>query len=130
VNSMAKALTVAAYLLAASLAYASSCPVMLVSGMRDVDGIVVTFRNAGKLPIRDLQFNCSLARAAQRMACREKNALFYPGMEYTLRYPQPRGTGEVTVSVKSATLSDGYVFRPSKRQSCRTLRISPGRTKK
>jgi hypothetical protein len=127
---MAKALTVAAYLLAASLAYASSCPVMLVSGMRDVDGIVVTFRNAGKLPIRDLQFNCSLARAAQRMACREKNALFYPGMEYTLRYPQPRGTGEVTVSVKSATLSDGYVFRPSKRQSCRTLRISPGRTKK
>jgi hypothetical protein len=46
---MAKALTVTAYLLAASLAYASSCPVMLVSGMRDVDGIVVTFRNAGKL---------------------------------------------------------------------------------
>jgi len=133
VNSMTKAITVAAYLLAASLAYASSCPVMLVSGMRDVDGIVVTFRNAGKLPIRDLEFNCSLARAAQppqRMACREKNALFYPGMEYTLRYPQPRGTGQVTVSVKSATLSDGYVFRPSKRQSCRTLRISPGRTKK
>ena len=44
----------AAYLLAVSLAYASSCPVTLVSGMGDVDGIVVTFRNAGKLPIRDL----------------------------------------------------------------------------
>jgi len=133
VNSMTKAITVAAHFLAASLAYASSCPVMLVSGMRDVDGIVVTFRNAGKLPIRDLEFNCSLAHAAQppqRMACREKNALFYPGMEYTLRYPQPRGAGQVTLSVKSATLSDGYVFRPSKRQSCRTLRISPGRTKK
>ena len=130
---MTKAITVTAYLLAVSLAYASSCPVTLVSGTGDVDGIVVTFRNAGKLPIRDLEFNCSLARAAQppqRMACREKNALFYPGMEYTLRYPQPRGTGQVTVSVKSATLSDGYVFKPSKRQPCRALRISPGRTKK
>ena len=133
VNSMTKAITVTVYLLAVSLAYASSCPVTLVSGMGDVDGIVLTFRNAGKLPIRDLEFNCSLARAAQppqRIACTEKNALFYPGMEYTLRYPQPRGTGQVTVSVKSATLSDGYVFRPSKRQSCRTLRISPGRSKK
>ena len=130
---MTKAITVAAYLLAVSLAYASSCPVMLVGGVGDVDAIIVTFRNVGKLPIRDLEFNCFLARAAQpaqRMACREKNALFYPGMEYTLRYPYPRGTGQVKVSVKSATLSDGYVFRPSKRQSCRTLTISPGRTRK
>lgn len=84
VNSMTKVITVVAYLLAVSLAYASSCPVTLVTGTGDVDGIVLTFRNAGKLPIRELEFNCSLARAArppQRMACREKNALFYPGME-------------------------------------------------
>jgi hypothetical protein len=130
---MMKAITLAACLLSVSLAYASSCPVTLVSGMADVDGIVLTFWNSGKLPIRNLEFDCTSVRAAQpgqRMACREKNALFYPGTEYTLRYPYPRGTRQVTVSVKSATLSNGYVFKPSKRQPCRTLRISPERTKK
>ena len=128
-SSMAKAITVAACLLVISHAYASPCPVMLVSGIGDADGIVLTFRNSGKLPIRNLEFNCLLAGPAQSMVCRERNALFYPGMEYALRYPYPRGTGQVTVSVKSATLSDGYVWKPSKRQPCRVLRIHPPRNR-
>lgn len=124
-------IAVAVCLLAVSLAHASPCPVMLVSGMGDKDGIVLTFRNSGKLPIRRLELNCSLpgaATSARSMACIEKNALFYPGVEYTLRYPYPRPVPQVTVSVKSATLSDGYVWKPSKRQPCRVLRIRPSRS--
>ena len=119
-------------LLVVSLVYASPCPVMLVSGMGDRDGIVLTFRNSGKLPIRRLELNCSLPGAApseRSMACTEKNALFYPGVEYTLRYPYPRHVAQVTVSVKSATLSDGYVWKPSKRQPCRVLRIRSSRNR-
>lgn len=127
-----KVMAVAASLLAASLAYASPCPVMLVSGVGDKDSIVLTFRNSGKLPIRRLELNCVLPGAApskQSMACTEKNALFYPGLEYTLRYPYPRRAPQVTVSVKGATLSDGYVWKPSKRQPCRVLRIPPSRNR-
>jgi hypothetical protein len=120
---------------ALACANGSPCPVMLVSGTGDADAIVVTFRNAGKLPIRQLEFNCTPAGTeagkGQRARCREENALFYPGMEYTVRYPYPGGVRRaVVVTVKSVTLSEGYAFKPSKRQPCRTLRISPGKTKK
>jgi hypothetical protein len=127
-----KMISVAAGLIAASLAYASPCPVMLVSGVGDKDGIIITFRNSGKLPIRQLELNCSLPGApasAKFMSCDERNALFYPGMEYTLRYPYPRKVPQVIVSVKRATLSDGYVWKPSRRQPCRTLRIHSSRNR-
>jgi hypothetical protein len=65
------------------------------------------------------------------MSCREENAPFCPGTEYTARYPYPGGVRQpVIVSLKSVTLSNGYVWKPTKREPCRTLRISPGRTKK
>lgn len=107
-------------------AYASICPVMMVSGVRDGDEIVVTFRNAGKLLIRRLEFACGAGSKAG--VCREGNALFYPGMQYTVRYPHPGSRrSAVTVAVKSVTTADGYVWKPSKKQTCRTLQIAPGR---
>jgi hypothetical protein len=135
---MSKASTLAALVMVGvALAYGSGnpCPVLLVSGTGDTDAIVITFRNTGKLPIRQLEFNCTLAGAqagkGQRARCREENALFYPGMEYTVRYPYPGGVRQaVVVTLKSVTQSEGYVFKPSKRQPCRTLRISPERSKK
>ena len=109
------------------------CPVMMVSGVGERDNIVVTFRNAGKLPIRQLEFNCTPVQShvvGQTNACRERNALFYPGMQYTVRYPYPgRSRGTVTVAVKSVMLSDGFVWRPSRKQPCRTLRIVPRKTR-
>jgi hypothetical protein len=120
----------------ASLATASSpCPVTLVSGAGEPDAITVTFQNAGKLPIRRLEFNCTLIRAqahkGQGTLCRDENALFFPGTEYTVRYPYSDSIPRpVEVSLKSVTLSDGYIWKPSKRHFCRTLRIYPRRTKK
>jgi len=103
------------------------CPVVVVTGVGDSDGIAVTFRNLGKLPIRQLEFDCQWAQSRPRTsACREANALFYPGVEYTVRYPYPGGqAATVTLAVKSVTTSDGLVWRPSKRQPCRSLRIMP-----
>ena len=35
-----------------------ACPVSLADGKADQDGIVLSFRNIGKLPIQELVFNC------------------------------------------------------------------------
>lgn len=109
------------------------CPVMMVSGMGERDNIVVTFRNSGKLPIRQLEFDCSPPGShtqVQKSSCREMNALFYPGMQYTVRYPYPGGSRRtVTVAVKSVTLSDGFVWKPSRKQLCRTIGIVARKTR-
>src|SRR6516225_5359279 len=107
-------------------AFASVCPVMMVSGARERDEIVVTFRNVGKLPIRRLEFACTAG--GKLGVCRERNALLYPGMQYTARYPYPGdGRSAVTVAVKSVTMSNGFEWKPSKKQPCRGLRITPER---
>jgi len=107
---------------------AGPCPLMLISGTAESDAIVVTFRHGGKVPIRQLEFNCtplrSQAHKPQNGRCREDNALFYPGGEYTVRYTYPGGKREpVRVSVKSVTFLDGTIWRPTKRQPCRVLSI-------
>jgi hypothetical protein len=105
----------------------AACPVMIVSGVGESDGIVLTFRNSGKLPIRQLEFSCTSQPSQHNSnACREANALFYPGMQYTVRYPYPGGNAKtVTLAVKSVTTSDGFTWKPTKKQPCRTLRIVP-----
>ena len=125
---------VSAVLILQASATGSVCPVMLVSGTGERDAMVITFRNAGKLPIRRLEFNCTPVRGHSgkrlRRPCREENALFYPGPEYTVRYPYPGGRAEpVVVSLRSVKLSDGTVWKPSKRQPCRALRIVPLKNK-
>jgi hypothetical protein len=107
-----------------------ACPLTLVSGAGDRDSISVTFRNLGKLPIRRIEFNCVLARGqahkAGDTACREDNAMFFSATPYTVRYAYPGGVAKtVLVSVKSVMLSDGYVWTPSRRETCRVLRIVP-----
>src|SRR5258707_4768224 len=94
----------------------SACPVMMISGEAERENIVLTFRNSGKLLIRQLEFSCAREQgqsAGRTSQCREANALFYPGMQYTVRYPYPGVTrGNVTVAVQSVTTSDGFVWRP------------------
>lgn len=123
----ARALAILAVVVSAVTCAFGVCPVLMVSGTGERDNIVVTFRNSGKLPIRQMEFSCTSAQSGgRRSSCREPNALFYPGMQYTVRYPYPGGArSSVTVAVKSVTLSDGFVWQPSKKQPCRTLRIVP-----
>ena len=106
----------------------SSCPIMLVGGAKDQDTISVTFRNTGKFPIRRLEFSCRLtsppAKGVGQAPCYEPNASFLPVGEYTVSYAIPGGSrGTVLVSVKSVTFSDGHIFKPTKRDPCKTLTI-------
>lgn len=117
--------------LAATVAQ-SPCPVLLVSGTADQNHISITFMNMGKLPIRQLEFNCgprdSIARnMADLSQCREDNALFYPGHEYTLDYATRDRSHNIQISVKSVTLSDGYVWKPSPGQLARAMTIAVDR---
>ena len=137
VANMSKAGQLAVFvILFASLGQASNpCPVTPVNGTDDLNAFAITFRNAGKLPIRRLEFNCNLAQLkthkVQTIQCSEKNALFFPGTEYTVRYPYPDGVPRpVLVSLKSATTADEYIWKPSRREPCRTLHIVPKRTRK
>jgi hypothetical protein len=118
---------IASILLLMSAHALAVCPVMLVSGAAESDGIVFTFRNSGKLLIRQLEFSCTVHGSSKDShGCRENNALFYPGMQYTLRYPYPDGRPKtVTVAVKSVTTSDGFIWKPTRKQPCRTLRVAP-----
>jgi hypothetical protein len=112
-----------------SQAYGSTCPVTLVSGVSDPDALVLTLRNAGKLPIRRLELDCRpTATKGKHASCREENALFYPGTQMTVRYTYPGGVRQtVIVALKSATFSDGYVWKPTKKQPCRVLRVVAGK---
>ena len=112
----------------------NTCMVTLVSGAADSGGVSVTFRNAGKLPIRRLEFNCTPIRGqaykAQSALCHAENGLFFPGTEYMVSYPQPTGSSKsATVSLRSATLSDGYIWKPAPGQHCRVLQIHPSKDK-
>lgn len=113
-------------LLPALSALAVKCPVAMVSANGDRDGFSVIFRNQTKLPIRRLEFRCTVAGKVHPGACTERNALFYPGGEYTVTYPYPAGKPRaLTVTVQSAMLMDGFIWKPSKHDVCRTLRITP-----
>jgi len=103
------------------------CPVAMVSGKGEREGIAITFRNQTKLPIRRLEFRCTVAgQKIQTGACLERNALFNPHEEYTVQYPYPGGVPRpVTVTVQSVLLIDGFTWKPTKHDVCRVLRISP-----
>lgn len=116
-------------------AEASPCPLTLVSGEAERNVIVLTLRNAGKLPIRGVEFNCAplhpRAKNAQAADCRERNALFFPGTTNTVSYAYAgRIPQTMLVSVVSITLSDGFVWKPSKHDTCRVLQITPRKIRK
>jgi hypothetical protein len=104
---------------------ASRCPVTLVSASGTLDSLSITFVNAGKLPIRRLEFNCKpIGDRSDDIRCEEDNALFYPGMEYTVTYAhKARVPDRVMVSLQSLTLADGYVWKSKPAVSCRVLRV-------
>jgi len=104
---------------------AGRCPVTLVSASGTLDSLSITFMNAGKLPIRRLEFNCKpIGDRSDNIRCGEDNALFYPGMEYTVTYAhKARAPERVRVSLKSLTSADGFVWKPNPAVSCRVLRV-------
>jgi len=121
---------IALLLLGRCLGMEGSCPVMLVNAVAAQDGIVVSIQNMTKVPIRRIEFTCKAIHPRAKMrnegTCLESNVLFFPGNPYELKYPYPDGIRQaVSVSLRSVTLDGSYIWKPSRRQSCRILRIYP-----
>ncbi len=107
-----------------------ACPVSLVDGKTDQEGIVLSFRNKGKLPIQQLEFDCTPTRSptAHRPTCHEETGLFFPGTDYTISFAYPNRAGSILVSLKAARLSDGSIWIFKRDQSCRPLRVARKRS--
>ncbi len=103
-----------------------ACPVSLADGKADQDGIVLSFRNIGKLPIQELVFNCLPIGngAAHRLTCHTETGLFFPGTEYTSSFAYKNHTGSIQVAMEAARLSDGSSWLLNRDQKCRPLRIN------
>jgi hypothetical protein len=102
------------------------CPLKLIDGEVTQDGINLTFRNTGKLPIQELELYCTPlnGQKARRSVCRTENGLFYPGQQYDLSFQYGNGR-RVELSLKSARLSDGTTWTGSRRPNCKPLKALP-----
>ena len=128
-------LTSMVVVLSTLLSASPTCPVKIVTTAAEPDGIALTFFNRGKLPIRRLEFTCTAihpqSRAAGAARCIEDNALFFPGPEYTVKYGYPGGKRQpVRVTLRNATLGDGYFWKPSRNEPCQVARIYPKKTQR
>lgn len=103
-----------------------ACPITLVEGKADQDGIELSFRNKGKLPIQKLEFNCTPAGSstAHRVTCHTETGLFYPGTDYTSSFAYRNRAGSIQVSLQAARLSDGSSWLFNRDERCRPLRIA------
>jgi hypothetical protein len=107
---------------------AIACPVSLLDGKADQNGIVLSFRNKGKLPIQELVFNCTpTSSTAHRLTCHAETGLFFPGTDYTSSFAYSNRAGSIRVSLKTARLSDGSTWIFNRDQRCRPLRIDRNR---
>lgn len=104
---------------------AIACPVSLVDGKAGEDGIVLSFRNKGKLPIQQLEFDCRPSRGprAHRPTCHQETGLFFPGTTYTSSFTYSNRAGSILVSLEAARLSDGSFWISKRDQRCPSLRI-------
>lgn len=108
---------------------AIACPVVLLDGTVDRDGVTFAFRNKGKLPLQQLSFDClpGGAAPAHRSLCHVESGLFYPGTDYTVSFAYPHAKGWVLVSLSVARQSDGSLWMQRRDDLCHPLRVRPKR---
>jgi hypothetical protein len=104
---------------------AIACPVFLLEGKANQDGIVLSFRNKGKLPIQELEFNCTPASTStpHGLACHTETGLFFPGTDYTSSFPYGSRAQSVQVALRTARFSDGSTWLANRDQKCQPLRM-------
>ena len=107
----------------ARLHAAIACPVYLLDGKLDHDGVSFSFRNKGKLPLQQLSLYCQPAGAAHRTLCHEESGIFYPGTDYTVSFAYPHRGSSVVLSLSAARLSDGSMWMLRRDDLCHPLRV-------
>lgn len=100
------------------------CPVMLVGGHVRGNGIELSFRNEGKVPIQQVSLGCSppMKGQARDAICHTESGLFYPRTPYTMEFGYTGARrGAVTLSVKGARLGTGEFWMARSARACRSL---------
>ena len=104
-----------------------ACPVMLYGGKVDQGTVSVSFMNRGKAPIRELELNCTPLQGykAKRSECHTEDGVFFPGTSYTISFSYPGKTPRtMSLSLKTALLSDGVRWTSIHDQPCKSLKIT------
>ena len=104
-----------------------ACPVMLYGGKIDQGTVSVSFMNRGKAPIRELGLSCTRLQGqkAKRSDCHTEDGVFFPGTPYSISFSYPGKTPRsMSLSLKSALLSDGVRWTSIHDQPCKSLKIT------
>lgn len=102
-----------------------TCPASLIEADAGQDSIKLNFMNKGKVPIERLILSCSprLNPKLKRGVCHEESGIFYPGTTYTVDIPYPGANRRhVKISLKSAILAGGVIWKSTPAEACRTVR--------
>jgi hypothetical protein len=104
-----------------------ACPLMLYGGKIDQGTVSVSFMNRGKAPIRELQLSCTplQGQKAKRSDCHIEDGVFFPATSYTISFPYSGKTPRtMSLSLKTAFLSDGVRWTSIHDQPCKSLKIT------
>jgi hypothetical protein len=104
-----------------------ACPVMLYGGKIDQGTVSVSFMNRGKAPIRELGLSCTplQGQKAKRSDCHTEDGVFFPGTAYSISFTYPGKTPRtMSLSLKTALLSDGVRWTSIHDQPCKSLKIT------
>jgi len=104
-----------------------ACPVMMFNGKSEQGDIRLTFMNTAKVPIRQIEFYCTpiSGHPARRSVCHVETGIFYPGTPYPIQFSYAtKDARTILVSLRSAQLSEGYLWTSTHDQACRSLKIS------
>jgi hypothetical protein len=103
------------------------CPVMLVDGKTSPDTIALSFRNKGKLPIRQLSLACAPSpyKKGADSTCHTENGVFFPGMQYSINLAYPQANKhQIVISVKEVVTNTGARWTTTSPDKCRPFRIT------
>ena len=103
-----------------------ACPVMLYGGKVERGTVSVSFRNKGKVPIRQIELYCTpQGQRAKRSDCHTEAGVFFPGTPYTMSFSYPgKAPRTMLLSLKTALLPDGIKWTSIHDQPCHSLRIA------
>jgi hypothetical protein len=104
-----------------------ACPVMLYGGKVAQGTVSVSFMDRGKAPIRELELYCTplQGQKAKHSDCHTEEGLFFPGTPYTMSFSYPGKTPRtMSLSLKTALLSDGIRWTSIHDQPCKSLKIT------
>jgi hypothetical protein len=104
-----------------------ACPIMLYGGKIDPGTVSVSFMNRGKAPIRELGLYCTSLQGqkAKRSDCHTEDGVFFPGTAYSISFTYPGKTPRtMSLSLKTALLSDGVRWTSIHDQPCKSLKIT------